>query len=286
MQPPMLFNRSRIQMRLERYANNNDRFIAKLVHEELLGRLATITRKFERALILAPSPDYLLGSAHSATDPIAFDQATTLVPEKDISLLNVEEFTPVEAQYDLIVSLMDLQTTNDVPGFLTRIRHSLKPDGLFMAAALGGETLKELRAAWLNADDKISGGAHLRVAPFIDIRDAGALLQRAGFALPVADLEHHKVRYEHPIALMSELRKFGATNPMIEVPHTATSRKLLGQAIANYIEEFQEEDGRVPATLEFIWLSAWAPHESQQKPLAPGSAKVSLKDVLKNKDTD
>ncbi|WP_299347762.1 methyltransferase domain-containing protein [uncultured Maritalea sp.] len=280
MQPPVIFNRNRIQTRLKRRGFADDHFIAELVHGELQSRLATITRKFEKALFVAPSQEYLLDKGHTASDPIQFETATTLLPAKDIQHLNVEQFTPSADQYDLIISLMDLQTINDVPGFLSQIRNHLKPDGLFMGAALGGETLKELRAVWLKADEEVSGGAFLRVAPFIDIRDAGALLQRAGFALPVADLEHHTVRYEHPLALMSELRAFGATNPMIEVPQKATTRKLLGKVIGHYIEDHQNDDGRVPATLEFIWLSAWAPHESQQKPLAPGSAKVSLKDVL------
>jgi len=284
MQPPMLFNRNRIQKRLKRRGDAQDQFIANLVHAELQSRLATIKRKFENALIIAPSKEYLIPSGQTATDPISFEMATTIFSTPNNAHLDVEQFAPERDQYDLIVSLLDLQSTNDVPGFLAQIRKHLKPDGLFMAAALGGETLKELRAAWLKADDAISGGAYLRVAPFIDIRDAGALLQRAGFALPVADLEHHTVRYEHPLALMSELRAFGATNPMIEVPQKATTRRLLGKVIANYIEDYQNQDGRIPATLEFIWLSAWAPHESQQKPMAPGTAKISLKDVLEKKE--
>lgn len=284
MQPPMLFNRNRIQTRLKRRGVADDQFVAELVKNELQGRLATITRKFEKALIIAPSHEYLLEKSQTATDQIEFELATSVLPSKGIQHLSVEQFNPKHDQYDLIVSLMDLQTTNDVPGLLSQIRKHLKPDGLFMGAALGGETLKELRAVWLKADEETSGGAYLRVAPFIDIRDAGALLQRAGFALPVADLEHHTVRYEHPLALMNELRAFGATNPMIEVPQKATTRKLLGKVIGHYIADYQNDDGRVPATLEFIWLSAWAPHESQQKPLAPGSAKISLKDVLE-KDT-
>jgi len=284
MQPPMLFNRSRILKRLERRGDAQDKFIAQLVHNELENRLATITRKFEKALIVAPSKEYLISQSTSATDPIHFEMATTLLAANGISDLDVELFEPAQDRYDLIVSLMDLQSTNDVLGFLSQVRQRLKPDGLFMAAALGGETLKELRAAWLKADDEVSGGAYLRVAPFIDIRDAGALLQRSGFALPVADLEHHTVRYEHPLALMNELRSFGATNPMIDVPKSATTRNLLGKVIANYVADYQNEDGRIPATLEFIWLSAWAPHESQQKPSARGSAKISLKDVLEKKD--
>jgi len=283
MQPPKLFNRSRIQKRLERRGHADDRFIADMVHRDLHDRLDTITRKFEHALIIAPSEEYLVKTANTASDPIHFQTATSLVSADGALFLDVESFTPPEKQYDLIVSLMDLQATNDVPGYLTRIRHHLKPDGLLLAAALGGETLKELRAAWLSADEQISGGAYTRVAPFIDVRDAGALLQRAGFALPVADLEHHVVRYEHPLALMNELRQFGASNPMIDVPAKSMTRTLLGQAIKNYVDTYQNDDGRIPATLEMIWLSAWAPHESQQKPLAPGSAKVSLKDVLEKK---
>ena len=283
MPPPKLFNRNRIQKRLKRRGEANDKFIADLVLDDLRVRLETITRKFEKALIIAPSNEYLLEGAKSATDPIKFERATTLLSTNNIDQLDVEAFEKGDKDYDLIVSIMDLQVTNDVPGFLHRIRQHLKPDGLFLCGALGGESLKELRASWLKADDEVSGGAFARVAPFIDIRDAGALLQRAGFALPVADLEHHIVRYQHPLALMAELRAFGANNPMIETPHKATTRKLLGNAISNYQNDFADQDGRIKATLEFIWLSAWAPHENQQKPLAPGSAKVSLKDILEKK---
>ncbi|MGJ8528974.1 methyltransferase domain-containing protein [Maritalea sp.] len=284
MPPPKLFDRSRIHKRLKRRGAANDKFIAQLVLDDLRVRLETITRKFDKALIIAPSSEYFIQDAKSATDPIKFECATTLLPARNIKQVDVEAFEQVDQDYDLIVSMMDLQVTNDVPGFLHQVRQHLKPDGLFLCVALGGETLKELRAAWLKADDEISGGAYARVAPFIDIRDAGALLQRAGFALPVADLEHHTVRYEHPLALMSELRAFGASNPMIEIPHKATTRKLLGKAISNYQDDFTDQDKRITATLEFIWLSAWAPHESQQKPLEPGSAKISLKDILENKD--
>ena len=285
MQPPMLFHRSRIAQRLKRRGPQPDDFFVKLIHTDMHERLGTITRTFSNALLLAPSADFLTPKSASAEAPIEFKCATTLLAHDDYPQIDTETFElQSEKPFDLIVSLMDLQTLNDVPGFLKKARQQLKPDGLFLAVAIGGESLKELRAAWLSADEEISGGAFLRVAPFIDVRDAGRLLLHAGLALPVADIESTIVRYEHPLGLMDELRKQGATNPMIELPHKATSRKLLGQVINNYLDKNQDPDGRVRATLELIWLSAWAPHESQQKPLAPGSAKMSLKDTLEKKN--
>lgn len=284
MQPPLLFNRNRISLRLKRRGDANDRFIADLVLSDLKDRLTTITRTFSKALIIAPSQEYALDAARTADAEIKFEFVSSCLASDGAQTIDPDNLELAHNDYDLIVSMMDLQTINDVPGYLKRIKDHLKPDGLFLAAALGGESLKELRASWLNADMEIFGGAHARVAPFIDVRDAGQLLHRAGFALPVSDIEQTIVRYEHPLALMDELRKFAATNPMIETPAKATTRKVLGSAIHHYLENYADPDGRVRATLEIIWLSAWSPHESQQKPLAPGSAKMSLKDVLEKKN--
>ncbi len=185
------------------------------------------------------------------------------------------------SHYDCVVSLLALQTINDLPGVLMQMRRSLKPDGLFIAAMIGGETLKELRAALLDAEVELTGGASPRVAPFADVRSLGQLLQRAGFALPVADSEVLNVRYASPIRLMHDLRAMGATNSLVMRSRKPLRRDVLFRALELYTERYADPDGKVRATFEIIWLTGWTPHESQQKPLKPGSAKTRLSDALK-----
>ena len=144
-----------------------------------------------------------------------------------------------------------------------------------------GDTLHELRAAWLEAEAALRGGAHLRVAPFVDVRELGALLQRAGFALPVADLDRIMLRYPSPLALMQEIKALGLAAPMSDRPRIPVTAGLLAAAAAAYERKFQTADGRIPATVEVAWLTGWAPHESQQQPLKPGSAKFRLAEALK-----
>lgn len=193
-----------------------------------------------------------------------------------------DDALPFAAQsLDLAVSGLSLQLVNDLPGVLVQINRALKPDGLFLAALLGGETLKELREAWILAEEELFGGASPRVAPFADVRELGRLLQRAGFALPVADSDVVRVTYESPVALMRDLKAMAASNMLIERRRTPVSRRLLFRAAEVYQERFGLPDGRIPATFEIITLTGWVPHESQQKPLAPGSAQVRLSDVLK-----
>jgi SAM-dependent methyltransferase len=181
---------------------------------------------------------------------------------------------------DLVVSGLSLHLVNDLPGTLAQIRHALKPDGLLLAALLGGETLRELREAWILAEDEILGGASPRVAPFADVRDLGSLLQRAGFALPVVDSDVVTVTYSSPLALMREIKAMGASNMLVTRRRTPVTRRLLTRASQVYLERFGLADGRVPATYDILTLTAWAPHESQQKPLAPGSAQARLADVV------
>jgi SAM-dependent methyltransferase len=182
--------------------------------------------------------------------------------------------------YDLVVSIFDLQIIDDVPGFLSSIRAHLRPDGLFLAAAVGGDSLTELRQAFFAADSERYGGAYARVAPFIPLAEVGRLLQHAGFALPVSDVETHVVRYATPLKLMQELKTLGASNPLADRPAQPMTAAHLAAASAQYEAIAADADGRVRATLEIIWMSGWAPHESQQKPLKPGSAEVSLTKVL------
>ncbi|AVX03147.1 NADH dehydrogenase (ubiquinone) 1 alpha subcomplex assembly factor [Maritalea myrionectae] len=285
-----LFDRELIAKRLQKAsifqtASGPDNFIADLMINDLKDRLSTITRKFEKALLLAPHPDFFAQNIKSAEGPINFDYALTLPSDAkgDVPFYDPARLDLPHNDYDLIVSLADLHMMDDVPGFFVQAQRYLRPDGLCVVAALGGDSLTELRQAWLNADVAHSGGAYARVAPFIDIRDGGALLQRGGFALPVTDLEHYVVRYGHPIALMEELRQFGASNPLLERPQNFVSRGLLAKVVEFYADQFTDEDGRCRATLDLLWLMGWTPHESQQKPLRPGSATKSLKDVLGDK---
>jgi SAM-dependent methyltransferase len=181
---------------------------------------------------------------------------------------------------DLVVSAFALETLNDLPGTLIQIRRALTPDGLLLAALLGGDTLSELRESFAVAETEVSGGVSPRVVPFADVRDMGALLQRAGFALPVTDVDRVVVRYPTPLALMHDLRRMGATNPLIERRRAPLRRKMLLRMMEVYADRFRDPDGRIRASFDIVWLSGWAPHESQQQPLRPGSAKARLADAL------
>lgn len=184
-----------------------------------------------------------------------------------------------EGSQDLIVSLMSLHWANDLPGALSQIRRALKPDGLFLGTLLGAGTLKELRAVLTEAELEARGGAQARVSPFADGFDGAALLQRAGFALPVADVDRVTVRYRDLPALVRDLRAMGETNALAGAGRPLT-RGILARAAQLYAERFGEADGRIPATFEIVHLAGWAPHESQQKPLPRGSAKMRLADAL------
>ena len=177
-----------------------------------------------------------------------------------------------------------LQFVNDLPGTLIQIRRALKPDGLFLAAMIGGDSLTELRQAFAQAEAEVEGGVSPRVAPFADLRDLGALLQRAGFALPVTDVDRVTVRYASPLALMHDLRRMGAANALTERRRTPLRRATLRRLLEIYAERFADPDGRIRATFEIVWLSGWAPHESQQQPLKPGSAKTRLADALRTQE--
>lgn len=281
---PRVFDRALVARHLERRPTVHDDFVTRLVLADLVERLATVARSFERALIMAPDGGILPSRGESANGPIVFESAATVLASPGVPLLDPEALDLPRRDYDLIVSLFDLDVVDDVPGFLSRLRAHLRGDGLFLAAAIGGDSLTELREAFLAADAEIGGGAYLRVAPFIALSDAAGLLQRAGFALPVSDVETHTVRYGSPLALMRELKTLGASNPLAERPDRFATRALMAAAAAAYQQLAGDADGRVRATLEIIWMSGWAPHASQQKPLKPGSAQVSLTKVLGTKN--
>jgi SAM-dependent methyltransferase len=281
---PRVFDRASIARHLARRPPGRDDFVLRLVLADLSERLTTVTRSFEQAIILSPDAGPLPTRGVSANGGFAFERAATVVASPGAPLLDVEALDLPRRDYDLIVSLFDLDVVDDVPGFLARARAHLRGDGLFLAAAIGGDSLTELREAFLTADAELGGGAYLRVAPFIALSDAAGLLQRAGFALPVSDVETHTVRYDNALALMRELKALGASNPLAERPGKPATRGLIAAAASAYQQLAGDADGRVRATLEIIWMSGWAPHASQQKPLKPGSAEISLTKVLRTKN--
>lgn len=279
--PPKVFDRDLIARHLRRRPASRDDFVMRMVLADLDERLGTVTRSFEKALLLSPDAAALPNAGRSADGPFTFARAATVLAGDGVPLVDPEALDLPSRDYDLIVSLFDLDVVDDVPGFLARIRAHLRGDGLFLAAAIGGDSLTELREAFLTADAEVSGGAFLRVAPFIPLSEAAGLLQRAGLALPVSDVETHIVRYQSPLSLMRELKALGASNPLADRPHRMTTLKLIQAASAAYEALAGDPDGRVRATLEIVWMSGWAPHESQQKPLKPGSAEISLTEILK-----
>jgi hypothetical protein len=278
---PKVFDRALIARHLDRRPRGHDDFVTRLVLADLEERLSTVTRSFEQALIMSPDASVLPVSGRSANGPFSYERVSTVRTVDGLPLVDPEVLDLPRRGYDLIVSLFDLDVVDDVPGFLARMRAHLRGDGLFLAAAIGGDSLTELREAFLSADAETGGGAFLRVAPFIPLSAAAGLLQRAGLALPVSDVETHTVRYETPLSLMRELKALGASNPLADRPHKMATLKLIRAASAAYEALAADSDGRVRATLEIVWMSGWAPHESQQKPLKPGSAEISLTKVLK-----
>lgn len=251
-------------------------FLADTATEELAERIASIKRNFVTPICYGVPLSQSL-SPHPWTKA---DSIPQLIGRN--GLVFDEGLQPFARQsIDIYVSVLSLHTINDLPGALSQIRTCLKPDGLFLAALFGGQTLSELRRVLSQAEIEIDGGLSPRIAPFADIRDAGALLQRAGFALPVADADKIVVRYETPFTLLADLRAMGETNMLVERRKTFLKRKILLRAMDLYAEQFTGADGRVSATFEIIYLAGWAPHESQQQPLKRGSAQVPLAQALK-----
>ena len=254
-------------------------FLVARAAEDLHQRLGVVLRDFPLAVDIA-TPTTAAAEVLRRDPRIGSVVRLAHVAEPG-AILGDEERLPFGGErFDLAVSLLSLQAVNDLPGTLIQIRRSLKPDGLFMGCLLGGSTLTELRQAFTQAEAEVEGGASPRIAPFADVRDVGGLLQRAGFALPVADGEIVRVRYRDPFGLMRDLRAMGLTNSLIDRRRMPLRRATLMRAAAIYAERFADPDGRIPATFEMVWLSGWAPHESQQKPLRPGSAKMRLAEAL------
>lgn len=285
--PPRIFDRAlQRRRRLRALRGEPVDFLAQHVAQELVERLLVVKRSFHLAADIGTPGNALRAMMRSqgvAPAVVAVD-ALALHLRRDDSLRVAadEEALPfADGSLDLAVSALALQSVNDLPGTLAQIQRALKPDGLFLAALLGGETLIELRQSFAAAEAEIDGGVSPRVAPFADIRDLGALLQRAGFALPVIDTDRLTVRYATPFDLMRDLRGMGATNALVERRRVPLKRATLLRMADIYAERFSDPDGRLRASFDIVWLSGWAPHESQQQPLRPGSAKARLADALK-----
>ncbi|MBY6241219.1 methyltransferase domain-containing protein [Methylosinus sp. Sm6] len=281
METPQIFDRRLLRRRLARaLVGAAPEFLMLRAADDLADRLAGIRRDFPRSLDLgSPLPDF--AHAVAASGRAAPLRAGPLAAP-GVDVVAEEEALPfAPSSFDLVVSGLALQWVNDLPGALAQVRRMLAPDGLFLACFPGGASLVELRAALLQAEEEICGGASPRVSPFVDLRDLGGLLQRAGFALPVTDVDGFTLRYDSMFALCAELRAMGAANALFERSRKPLRRAVLLRAAEIYAERFSDADGRVRATIELVWLSGWAPHESQQKPLAPGTAKMRLADALK-----
>ncbi|MCJ2036766.1 methyltransferase domain-containing protein [Methylobacterium sp. J-068] len=280
MTPPPLFDTGLARRRLARahragYAD----FLLRRVVDDLDDRLGAVLRTFPHALDLAtPSP--LAAEALRASGRAERVLRLGPLPEPGAVVADPEALPLGPQRFDLAVSLLALQHVNDLPGTLAQLRRALRPDGLFIGCLLGGRTLTELRQVLGEAESEVEGGISPRVAPFAEVREMGSLLQRAGFALPVTDVETLTVRYPDPFALMRDLRGMGLTNVLVERRRTPLRRATLMRAAALYAERFADADGRLRATFEILWLSGWAPHASQQKPLKPGSARASLAEAL------
>jgi SAM-dependent methyltransferase len=268
---PMLFDRTLLRARLNRARRGGPvTFLLDRVAEDMEERLQAVTRNFSDVADIW-TPGELLRK------PVAdrFKSIARIEPD------DTETLPLPPESLDLAVSALAFQFVNDLPGVLAQIRRALRPDGLLLAAMLGGDTLTELRQSFAEAEAECEGGVSPRVAPFADLRDVGSLLQRAGFALPVTDVDDVVVRYDNVFGLMADLRRMGATNIMIERRRTPTRVATMMRMAQIYRQRFSDPDGRIYATFDVIWLSGWAPHENQPKPLRPGSAKTSLEAAVK-----
>ncbi|MEQ1811194.1 MAG: methyltransferase domain-containing protein [Terricaulis sp.] len=255
-------------------------FLHERVAADLADRLEAIPRQFQRVLALG---DGGLFSEEVRARPELSARIGSIL-ETDLDFVDPEHLPFAPGSFELIVSPLALHWINDLPGALIQLRFALKPDGLLLASLFGGETLSELRLSLIEAESELTGGAGPRISPFADLHDIAGLLQRAGYALPAADRDVVTVRYGEPMRLLADLRAMGETSALRERNPRALSRRILARAFDIYRERYADEDNRVRATFEILTATGWSPHESQQKPLKPGSAKTRLADALKTKE--
>jgi SAM-dependent methyltransferase len=276
--PPQIFDRALLHQRLRRaLARGAPDFLLARAADDLLDRLLTVKRDFPRSLDLGTPAEHFSQAIVASGRPAPL-RASSL---GGAVILDEEVLPFAPASFDLVASGMALQWVNDLPGVLAQVRRVLAPDGLFLACLPGGASLVELRVALAQAEEEITGGASPRVSPFVDVRDMGGLLQRAGFTLPVADVDSFTLRYDTVLGLMKDLRAMGASNALVKRGAKPLRRDVLARTAQIYAERFSDSDGRVRASFEIVWISGWAPHESQQKPAKPGSATMRLEDAMK-----
>jgi SAM-dependent methyltransferase len=289
--PLTVFDRRRVRLHRDRAARDlaaHD-FLLREIAGRLDDRLRDISRTFESALDLGCHTGQTgdgVEALRSAGSVVRCDLSPEMAQRAGPgTVVADEEFLPfAEGAFDLVVSNLTLHWTNDLPGALLQIRRSLRPDGLFLAAMLGEDTLTELRECLMEAEIETAGGVSPRVSPFATVRDAGGLLQRAGFALPVVDRDRIVVTYEHALRLFADLRGMGEGNALAEQQRHFTGRRLMMRAAELYQQRYGAEDGRIPATFTVVYLHGWAPHASQQQPLAPGSATTRLAKALQSEE--
>ncbi len=277
----IVFDRAQVRRNRERAAKNfkDHSFLFDWAGVQLADRLNDVKREFPKALEIGAR-----GSLKN-TKPNSVGEIMTLDCFGAPDIHADSEFFPLEpGSLDLVLSNLDLHTINDLPGALVQIRRSLKPDGLFLGAMLGGETLFEIRECMAAAEVNIKGGMSPRIAPFADKPQMGDLLQRAGFSLPVVDSEIVRVSYDNMFKLFADLRGMGEGNALAHRGKTNPGKVLFMETARLYHEKFAGADGRITASFEVIFLIGWAPHESQQKPLKPGSATIRLADALETKE--
>lgn len=291
MTPNQLFDIPLLRRRRDRAATRDDRaeFLFEEAAERLCDRLLDVSRQFEAALEIGcrkgalaralpekPGIRHLIGCDVSAGMAAAARRRTGQpAVAADFDLMPFKE-----GAFDLVLSNLALHWVEDLPGALIQINRALKPDGLFLAAAIGGDTLAELRAVMVEAESRVSGGAAARVAPTLTLQDAGALMQRAGFALPVVDFDRITITYDTLFDLAADLRAMGETAALVELPRGVPPRTLFHEAAAIYAERHAGPDGRIAATVDIVYLHGWAPDANQPKPLRPGAARHRLADAL------
>jgi SAM-dependent methyltransferase len=287
--PPRLFDRTLLRQRRNRAAPKlaDYNFLVRRAFDDICDRVESITRDFERTAILGGGPgltDELASrpAGEKAGLVVSADLSPAVAASLDSPALALdEEALPfAEESLDLVLAPWGLHWANDLPGALVQINHALKPDGFFAASMLGGATLTELRQCLMAAESELTGGVNARVSPYAGTFDMAALLQRAGFAMPVADIDRVTVRYNNAFALMADLRGMGETSVLADRPRTNAGRALFLRTAELYAERFSDEDGRIRATFEIVHAGGWAPHPDQPKPKRPGSATHSLAEAL------
>jgi len=279
----LIFNRNRVRLHRDRASTTlgQSDFMLETMAVRLADRLGDVTRRFPMALDLGAHDGRLakhLPATAGIETLVQSDLSWRMIAQGvGLRVVADEEFIPfADDMFDLVLSCGSLHWVNDLPGALIQIQRILKPDGLFLAMLPGGETLKELRSAFEQAEMALSGGISPRISPFVDVRDAGSLLQRAGFALPVVDSETLTVMYEHPLKLLKDLRGMGESNALLHSRKGLMPCSLLMGMADIYLRQCMDKDGRIPATFELVTLTAWKPHASQQQPAKRGSGKIHL----------